>query len=162
MSSNFIATGCAFRRFVRGPCKLAQCAVLISLLNLASIAHAYALDFFFDPIPVNVQGLKSLAGGVLMIICDVSDASGIVLETVDHKAGSSHPMQVTPDANGNYSGTMGASNKLKNANDIAKAKTYECKMYGQLGSNLHPIVVGDGSQWYHAKSGNVAVTGPIP
>lgn len=123
--------------------------------------NARAADITFDPIAVNIQGMKNLAGQHVVAHCDVWDITNQSL-SVSYPGGTPHPHEGTPDQNGNFSGTLSAAITFMNPNDFFKAKTYKCRLWARFGGTSRPIEIGDGSQWWHAKSGNLSVEGPIP
>lgn len=137
------------------------CVTLFLALALAQTASA--ADMTFDPIPVSVQGLINLTGQGqgLFVQCRVAGASGQYFTTVP-TSGGTNPNFATPDASGNFSGNLSYALNFPNKADMANAKSYFCFLSGNNGHESQALKIGDGSQWYHVKSGTVSVSGTIP
>jgi hypothetical protein len=165
MSFNRFATDRACWRPKLGRFQLIQCALLIVVLTFIQNARARATDIMFDPIPVNVQGLTTLIGpnNRITVICNVSDASGNVLKPASLDFTGSHPGDTKLDANGNFSGNLAVGITFQNPNDLSKAQTYKCDLYGQQGGTQHILQIETlaAGQWYYVKSGNLSVSGPV-
>jgi hypothetical protein len=131
-------------------------------------------DITFTQIPVNIQGLTSLTGpgDYVDIECETRDAANLAL-TSQVKV---WPPHIVLDASGNFSGVVATEGiNFVNPDDFYKAKTYFCRLTGKKATmgDLHYLEIGNGSQWWHAKSGTVltlgypshnyiGVSGPIP
>jgi hypothetical protein len=115
----------------------------------------YAADITFK-VFVNIQGLKNLFDGDVNVLCATLDANNNYLSAPN----SGLPIKL--NATGDFSGPASVEIDFSNPNDFFKAKTYECSLAGHKLGVTRAIVIGDGSEWHHAKSGNLKVTGPIP
>src|SRR5262249_31960386 len=97
------------------------------------------------------------------VLCSVLDAANNYL-SIDPAVAVPQPIFGKLDANGNFSGQLANGINFTDASDFAKAKSYECKLFGKkaISGVQHAIEIGDGSQWYHVKSGTLTAKGPIP
>jgi hypothetical protein len=161
MLCKICTTGQAFWSLKWDTIKFVQCTILTFLFLLIQNVCANAADITFDPITVNVEYLKGLAGQYIGVVCEVRDSNNNVLST-QATGGGPHPHEGTLDAEGTFSGTLSHARNFLNPNDFFKAKFYKCYLWARQGSISTAVVIGDGTTWYHAKSGNLSVTGPIP
>ena len=74
-----------------------------------------------------------------------------------------HPRVGTLDASGNFSGSLATNFNYQNSLDAGKAKKWHCMLMctNQAGQTKN-CQIGDGSQFYHVKSGNLTVEVPMP
>jgi hypothetical protein len=112
------------------------------------------------------QGLANANISSIDFICDAFDANGNLLHVAEYTALPGYPDRVTLDTAGNFSGKMAAGLFLKKPADLAKAASFKCMLRGQNKSaGLHGVTtaleIGDGTEWWHVKSGVVSVSGPI-
>ena len=135
------------------------------LIALSFIGPANASDLVFDPIPVNVTSMKGSGAVSVSVSCFPMDGQGNPLN--DAFTGGAeqlkHPRVGTLDASGNFSGSLATNFNYQNSADAAKAKKWRCiLMCTNQGGQTKNCQIGDGSMFYHVKSGNLTVDGPLP
>ena len=128
---------------------------------LSFMSAASAADLVFDPIPINVTSM----GGVtsVSVSCYPMDVSGNPLHGLDAPETLPHPRVGTIDATGKFSGILATNFNYDNKADAAKAKKWHCMlMCTNASGSVKDCQVGDGSQFYHVKSGTLTAEGLLP
>ena len=93
--------------------------------------------------------------------CVVYDANGAYLPVDSYTILPGYPGLAKLDAAGSFVGKVGAGLFLKNPADIANAKSFKCELRGDDGSTLRKHKIGNGTDWWHVKSGVLSVSGAI-
>ncbi|MCW5694079.1 MAG: hypothetical protein KIT48_17110 [Pseudolabrys sp.] len=143
------------------PVRLVRVALVAALGLAAAIGPAHAVDIGFGPIDVNVQGFANSDLKRIEVDCLVYDANGAYLPVDSYTILPAYPGLVKLDAAGGFVGKVGAGLFLKNPADVANAKSFKCELRGDDGSTLRNLEIGNGTEWWHVKSGVLSVSGPI-
>jgi hypothetical protein len=136
------------------------------------VAPVQSADLNFDPIPVSVSQVYKEINGVF-VTCDAKDAAGNWITGITYVNVANSPNPPIGNLNAttrSFSGNLQTGLNFNSPADLANAKTYRCVLrfncVGQCSAGYAGVAknaeVGDGSQWWHVKSGTVQVEGPIP